>query len=107
MFTKNPKIIHDPQNLDNYIQGTDVFNSVLLYKLKNTDCNRIEYTITSHQYRPDLIAEDIYGSPDWQGILVYQLGIPLESYSKGTTLYVIPKEIIEDLIKSLGTDGNH
>lgn len=105
MFTKTPKIIQDNQNLDNYMQDTDVYNSRLIKELKNPIYKRVEYEITSNPFRPDLIAQSFYGDTSYQGILILQTGIGLGDYRIGTILRLLSKEDIDSLIEHIG-DGS-
>lgn len=99
MYTKNKSIGARKQDLSNYVEGYDVYNSKLLDLLKNPNIEKVEYVITKYEYRPDLIAEDFYGDEKYTGILMIICGISLEGYTRGTVLNLIPKSKIENIIE--------
>ena len=101
MYTKQSRLVGEKENLSNYVEGVDVYNSLFLHVLSDPSINKIPYQITVHEYRPDLIAKDIYGSPNYIGILMAQIGIGLSQLTRGTVLYVIPKEAIDTLIRNI------
>lgn len=101
MYTKGSSILSNKQDLSNYIEGFDIYNSKLISMLSDTSLDRDEYTITTYEYRPDLIAADIYGSAKYLGILLLTQSIGLEGYRKGVVLRVIPKVIVDSLINKL------
>lgn len=101
MYTKESRLIGRRENLSNYMEGNDVYNSLFLHLLASPDLNKVPYQITVYEYRPDLIAQDFYGSVDYLGILMAQLGIGLDSLTKGTILYLIPKDTIETLLRNI------
>ena len=89
MCAKESRIIGARENLSNYIEGEDVYNSLFLHIINDPTIERSLYQITVYEYRPDLIARDFYGSEDYLGILLVQVGINLEQYKKGTVLSLI------------------
>ena len=98
MYKKDSKIIVGKQDLSNYIEGYDLYNSTLVSLLSDPSIERECYTITNYAYRPDLIAREFYGDTKYLGILYLTCGIDLDSYSQGTVLSLIPKlKIIEIL----------
>lgn len=101
MYTGSGKITSNINDLSNYIEGYDVYNSKLLRLLNDPGTHKVDYLITSYDYRPDLIAKDIYGSTDYTGLLMHQCCISLTDYRRGVYLKVIPKEELDKLIKSL------
>lgn len=101
MYNKSNTIISNKENLANYIEGIDVYNSSLLEYLNNPNITRELYEITVYEYRPDLIAEDYYGSSSYVGLLTLQAAKGLESYKRGSILRLIPKNILDNLLSSL------
>jgi hypothetical protein len=57
--------------------------------------------ITRYEYRPDLIAKDIYGSTSYQGVLMAQCRISLNGYTRGTVLRIIPKSELDKIILNM------
>jgi len=98
MYKKSKTIINNKENISNYIEGIDVYNSYFLSKIKDPNIDRTPYEITVYEYRPDLITRDFYGSENYLGILLVQNPINLSSYTKGTVIKLIPKNIIDQLI---------
>lgn len=86
--------------LNQYIEGRDVFNSYMVRKLNDPSLVKTSYVITRYEYRPDLIAKDIYGSADYCGLLMSQCRISLSSYKRGTVLKVISKEDLNKIVTS-------
>lgn len=101
MYLKAKRINKSKKDLSNYVDGFDLYNSRIIDILKDYDEEKISYEIKTMEKRPDLIAEDIYGSTDYLGILYLTVGLPLESYTKGTVLKVFPKRILDKIIESL------
>lgn len=101
MFTKTSKIIGDKQNLSNYISGIDIYNSYLLRKLFEPGIQKEKFEIDTNQFRPDLIAENYYGSADYMDLVILQAARGLENYIKGGILELIPKDIIDNILKNI------
>lgn len=101
MYRKKSKIVNTSENLGNYIEGFDVYNSLFLYKLSDQSLTREDYVITVYEYRPDLIARDYYGSTSYMGIVLAQTKLTTEQFKKGTVLKLLPKSTIEGIINSL------
>lgn len=101
MYAKESRIIGARENLSNYIEGEDVYNSLFLHIINDPTIERSLYQITVYEYRPDLIARDFYGSEDYLGILLVQVGLSLEQYKKGTVLSLIPKSIIDGVLANM------
>ena len=101
MYTKESRIIGARENLSNYIEGEDVYNSLFLHIINDPTIERETYQITVYEYRPDLISKDFYGSTDYLGILLIQVGLGLSQYTKGTVLRLIPKETIDGLLANM------
>lgn len=100
MFKKYNKIVENSNNLSNYINETDVYNSNILYTITNPNVEKVSYEITVHEYRPDLIAEQFYGSKDYMPYVLLSAGVRLEQLKKGSIIKLIPKSVLDDIIKS-------
>ena len=98
MYTKQNRIISNKAELANYIEDFDVYNSKLIEKLRNPALSKNVYEITVYEYRPDLIAQDFYGSTTYTGLVILQCGIGLESYTKGTVLSLLSKSTIDSIL---------
>lgn len=101
MYRSSSKIFQSKQDLKNYIEDYDVYNARILDLLKEREDDKIEYVIKTFEYRPDLIAMDIYGSTSYTSFLMIIAGIGLESYTKGTILRILPKTVIDSVIAQL------
>lgn len=101
MYTKKNQILSGVSELANYIDGYDVYNSSLLERLHDPSIQKEDYEITVYQYRPDLIAADYYRDSKYTGILMLQVGISLESYTKGVTIKLIPKTTLDEILRQL------
>lgn len=84
-----------------YIEDHDVYNSKLLRVLVDPSITRVSYMITKYEYRPDLIAEDIYGSSEYCGLLMAQLRLSLNGFVRGNVLRIIPKKELDNIILNL------
>lgn len=91
----------DFREISQYIEGHDVFNSSLLRKLNDPSLVKVKYMITKYEYRPDLIAQDIYGSTEYCGLLMAQCHISVDSYTRGFVLNIIPKDVLDNIIMSI------
>jgi hypothetical protein len=100
MYTRNNKVSSSIEDIVNYIEDTDVYNSSLIEKLRDPGLPREEYEIKTFEYRPDLIAKEVYGSTGYEGLLMVQTGSTLENLKKGVTLMLIPKENLDSLLRS-------
>lgn len=101
MYKGTTTIRKDKTDLSNYIDGYDVYNSVLVDKLRDPNIQRVSYTITSNEYRPDLIAKDIYDDVKYTGILIFTCSLPISAYVRGTVLQVIPKGTLISIFNSI------
>lgn len=101
MYKSSSKIFQSKQDLKNYINGYDIYNARILDLLKEREDDKVEYVIKTFEYRPDLIAMDIYGSTSYTSFLMIVAGISLESYTKGTILRILPKTVIDSVIAQL------
>lgn len=99
---RKPKRISGPSlRFENYVSGYDLYDSLILKELGNQDITRETYVITKYEFRPDLIARDIYGSSEYMWALMMQCSISLEDYKIGQVLTVLPKSYIESIISLL------
>lgn len=101
MYTKKDEIISNKENLANYINGIDIYNSSILIYLASPIIERVSYEITAYEYRPDLIAEAFYGSTSYAGLLMLQAARGLETYKRGSILKLIPKKTLDNILGSL------
>ena len=101
MFKRAKKIISNKLEMGNYIEGYDVYNSLFLKELLDPTITRIKYKITNFEYRPDLIAKDIYGSEDYMAIFLVQVEGGIDSLQKGNYLSVVPKEVVDAILEGL------
>lgn len=89
------------EDLSQYIEGHDVFNSKLLRVLNDPSVTRVSYMITRYEYRPDLIAKDIYGSVNYCSLLMSQCRISIDGYVRGVVLRIIPKDYLDKIILNM------
>ena len=101
MYTRADKISSDLENIVNYVDGEDVYNSKLIELLRDPGLPREEYEIKTFEYRPDLIAKDVYGSTSYESLLMIQTGTTLTNFKKGATLMLIPKNSLDELLRSI------
>ncbi len=101
MYNKRKTILAYKENLGNYIENFDVYNSLLLLRLSDTSLPRELYQIKTYEYRPDLISKDYYGSESYLEYVLLQGGMAIQSYKKGTILRLIPKDILDSIIESM------
>ncbi len=101
MYKKRDKIITSIYDPSNYVDGYDIFDSLLLTLINDPTLEREKYEITVHEYRPDLLAQDIYGSTSYTGLLLLQVKEGLSGLSRGTVIEVLPKSVLDTIIKSL------
>lgn len=88
------------EGLSQYIEGNDVYNSLMLRKLSDPSLNKVSYIITHYEYRPDLIAREIYGSEEYCGLLMAQCRITVNGYRRGVVLRVISKSDLQNIINN-------
>lgn len=101
MYNKSNSIISNKENLTNYIDGYDIYNSYLLVVLNDPSIPRVSYEITAYEYRPDLLAKDFYGSTNYMGLLILQASRGLETYKRGSILTLIPKNTLDSILSSI------
>ena len=101
MYSKANKISSGIEDVVNYISGCDVYNSKLIEQLRDPSLPKEEYEIKTFEYRPDLIAKEVYGSTDDEGLLMIQTCSTLTNFKKGVTLNLIPKSNLDSLLRSI------
>lgn len=101
MFRKRDKMYISKRELSNYILGFDVYNSALIDYIRDPSVEKIYKVITEHEYRPDLIAKDIYGEDGYEGILYLTCGTSLENYYKGAIIEVISPNSLHRILQIL------
>lgn len=101
MYNKPTKYTYTSEELSNYIEGNDVYNSSFLSIISNSAYPRITYVITEYEYRPDLIAREIYGSSTYEGLLMIQTGLVLEDYTRGRKLEILSKATLDSILGNL------
>jgi hypothetical protein len=101
MFEHTSKRNLSQEDLACYIEGFDVYNARLLDSIRDAYNYRIPYEIRTFEYRPDLIAEDIYGSTKYTGLFMLSCGVGLEGLKKGSVIQVIPKQILDNILSDI------
>lgn len=101
MYKKSQKITGRTSEISNYVEGIDIFNSTLLYKLTDPLIEREGFEITVEEYRPDLIAQKYYSNRDYLPYVILSCGLSLDQYKKGNIIRLIPKKILEEIIGSV------
>ena len=101
MYTRTKTISSSIEGANNYIEGYDVYNSKLIEQLRNPGLEREQYEINTSEYRPDLIAEDYYGSSSYESLVMIQTGTTLTNYTKGSVLSLIPKSELDSFLRSI------
>jgi hypothetical protein len=100
MYTKNTtehKIAPSNFELENCMEGVDIFDSALLYNLSlNKSVRREDYVVKENWYRPDLIATEFYGDSRYEAFVILQAGT-IKNIVPGTVLKLITKEDIKGL----------
>ena len=97
MYTKPSRIYTNIKNLENYINGADVYNSLLLFYLQDPSLETKEYTVKT-PYRTDIIAEEFYGDVGYEPFVILQLKTPINKVTRGRSFNLITGE---ELIKIL------
>jgi hypothetical protein len=83
-----------------FIEGRDYTNSQLLYMIDNYD-NWKYYLITKYERRPDLLALDIYGSPDYSWLLMYMNRCSINELKRGEELRFIEPSVLKNILSIL------
>ena len=101
MYTKTNKIFTGISKIENFIEGSDVYNSLLLLYLNDPSIEKVDYEIFSGQYRPDLIAKDFYGDYSYESFVILQAALPLAGFKRGTIIQLIPKETLDSILSNI------
>ena len=99
MYTRATKTITTAGTLKPYIDGIDIYNSQFLYQLTDPNLERKLYEINVYEYRPDLIAQDFYGSVEYLPFVILSAGLSLSQFRKGVVLSLITKDAINSITK--------
>ena len=105
MYKKKKNISTYSLELGNYIEGFDVYNARIMDYVRDEYQNRVPYEIRTFEYRPDLIAKDIYGSDNYTGIFLLTCGVGLSGLKKGAILSILPKDVIDNIIAEIQRYG--
>lgn len=100
MYTKPSRIYTDRKNLENYINGADVYNSLLLFYLQDPDLETSEYTVKT-PYRTDLIAEEFYGDVGYEPFVILQIKTPINLVTRGRIFKLITKQEIDSILEKI------
>lgn len=95
------RISKTSQDLSIYIESFDVYNAEIMGMIRDSFYERVPYEIRTFEYRPDLIAQDIYGDSKYMGIFMLTCGVGLEGLYKGATISILPKSVIDEIIYKL------
>lgn len=87
-------------DISSFVDGYDLFNSKLITILGNV-VDRLYYTITNYEYRPDLICKEIYGSEDYLTIFLMLSGMSTEDFTKGSTVPYINKNVLDSIMERI------
>ena len=82
MFTRPSRIYTDVKNLEHYIEGADVYNSLLLFYLQDPTLETEEYIVKT-PYRTDIIAEEFYKNAEFEPYVIFQLKTPINMVTRG------------------------
>lgn len=94
-YIKSGKI--DPSR---FIEGSDITNSELLYKIDNLK-EYNTYTITKYEHRIDLIAREIYGEESYSWLLLYINRLSVDDLVRGVKLNYIPKDSLTKILSTI------
>lgn len=74
--------------LSTMVDGTDVFNSELLYKFTQYPTHKLkEYEVTKKGLNPNSLAKILYGSHKYSWILILMNpGVPIDQYVFGSII---------------------
>lgn len=100
MYTRPKRIYTNLKNLEHYIEGEDVYNSLLLFYLQDPSLETEEYTIKT-PYRPDLIAGEFYEDDLYEPFVLLQLKTPITFLERGVTIKLIKKDLIDEILNKL------
>ena len=100
MYTKPSRIYTDRKNLENYINGADVYNSLLLFYLQDSDLETLEYTVKT-PYRTDIMAEEFYGDVRYEPFVILQIKTPINQVTRGRVFKLITKQEIDSILEKI------
>ena len=83
-----------------FIEGNDYANSELLWKLDQFNDYKT-FTITKHEYRIDLISEEIYGDEKYSWILMYINRVSIQELVRHKVLNYIPIDKLDNIIATV------
>lgn len=101
MFKRKSKTVINREEMGNYIDGFDVYNSLFLDNLLDPTIARTEYTINKFEYRPDLIAQEFYGSTSYTATLMVSTGMGVGEFTLGKVINLIPKTVLDDILSKI------
>ena len=100
MYTKPSRIYTNIKNLENYINGADVYNSLLLFYLQDPSLETKEYIVKT-PYRTDIIAEEFYGDVGYEPFVILQLKTPINKVTRGKSFNLITKEELTKILEKI------
>lgn len=101
MYQRPKRIYTNLKRLENYIEGVDVYNSLLLLRLQDPTLETSEYTIKT-PYRPDVIAEEFYGDVGYEPFVILQLRVSIDQITRGRVFRFIIKSEIDRILEGIG-----
>lgn len=99
MYTRPPRIYTTLTDLNFYIENHDVYNSKLLFLLSQPGLEKESYTI-KEPYRTDLIAQDYYGSTDYEDYIILQTKLPISELKEGLVIDLLTKDQIDKILRN-------
>ena len=100
MYTKPSRIYTNIKNLENYINGADVYNSLLLFYLQDPSLETKEYIVKT-PYRTDIIAEEFYGDVGYEPFVILQIKTPINKVTRGRSFNLITKEELTKILEKI------
>ena len=100
MYTKPSRIYTNIKNLENYINGADVYNSLLLFYLQDPSLETKEYIVKT-PYRTDIISEEFYGDVGYEPFVILQLKTPINKVTRGKSFNLITKEELTKILEKI------
>lgn len=100
MYTRPKRIYTDLKKLENYIEGEDVYNSLLIFYLQDTSLETSEYVVKT-PYRPDLMAEEFYGDVGYEPFVILQLKCQIDQVTRGRVFNLITKSEIDRILDKI------
>lgn len=99
MYTRPPRIYTRLTDLDFYIERHDVYNSKLLFLLSQPGLETESYTI-KEPYRTDLIAQDYYGSDEYEDYVILQTKLPISELKEGLVIELLTKKQLDTILRN-------